>query len=316
VIDDQEESGSELNSPSAETYSTAEDILRQPSEAREYDAPPQSWKPDVASRHWSKLDPELRGYVHSREKEANGKITQQGQRLKELEATAQRVAELEGVSTRYQPINEVFERYRPHIPEGLEPAQAIEQMLQAHHLLSTPETREQAFVHLAQSCGIDPMMLLPPQMREQFQTAQRELQSTKQAEVQRTLDEFTKDKTYYAEIREDVIKEIVEIRKGAPGLDNATVLRLAHDRVIERTGIKSRLDEQAKAEQEGRTAQAQAERLKEMQEREKARREEEAKRVKAARRAAGINVKSSPATGRAPKTMDEDLRGIWQRNHG
>ena len=73
------------------------------------------------------------------------------------------------------------------------------------------------------------MRLLPPQYREQFETAQRELQSTKQAEVQRTLDEFTKGKDYYPEIREDVIKEILEIRKGAPGLDNATVLRLAHD---------------------------------------------------------------------------------------
>ncbi len=80
--------------------------------------------------------------------------------------------------------------------------------------------------------------------------------------------------------------------------------------------MKARLDEQAKAEQEGRTAQAQAERLKEMEAREKAQREENDRRVKAARRAGGINVRSSPASRPVPKTLDEDLRGIWQRNHG
>lgn len=291
-------------SQDADSYSIAEQVLREPSEPSEHDAPPQSWKPEVANRHWSKLDPELRGYVHSREKEANGKITQQGQRLKELEATAQRVAELESVSTRYQPIDSMFERYRPHIPEGLEPAQAIEALLNVQQLISTPETREQAFAQLLQSCGVNPVSLLPPQMREQFETAQRELQSTKEAEVQRTLDEFTKGKDYYPEIRQDVISEILEIRKGAPGLDNATVLKLAHDRVVDRTGIRARLDAEAKAKE----IEAQAER-------EKARRAEDSRRTAAAKRAAGINVRSSPIRS-APKTMDDELREIARRAYG
>jgi hypothetical protein len=283
----------EIDTPSSEpqAYSIAENVLREPATS-EYDVPPQSWKREVAERHWSKLDPELRGYVHSREKEANGKINQQGQRL----------AELESISTRYQPIDSIFERYRPHIPEGLEPAQAIEALLSVQQLISTPETREQAFVQLIQSCGVNPVALLPPQMREQFETAQRELQSVKQAEVQRTLDEFTKDKSYYPEIREDVIKEILDIRKGAPGLDNATVLRLAHDRVVDRTGIKSRLEMEAKAKELEETQKKEAER-------QKAQREEEAKR------AAGINVKSTPVRP-APKSLDDDLREIARRHYG
>ena len=128
--------------------------------------------------------------------------------------------------------------------------------------------------------------LLPPQMREQFETAQREFQKVRETEVRRTLDDFTKGKDYYPEIREDVIKEIVEIRKGAPGLDNATVLRLAHDRVVDRTGIKSRLEMEAKAK-------AFEERQKQDAERQKAQREENDRLVKAAKRAAGINVNTS-----------------------
>ena len=80
--------------------------------------------------------------------------------------------------------------------------------------------------------------------------------------------------------------------------------------------MKARLDEQAKAEQEGRTAQAQAERLKEMEAREKAQREENDRRVKAARRAGGINVRSSPASRLAPKSMEDELQAIWRKNHG
>ena len=41
---------------STETDSIAEEVLREPS-ASEYDAPPQSWKREVAERHWSKPGP-------------------------------------------------------------------------------------------------------------------------------------------------------------------------------------------------------------------------------------------------------------------
>jgi hypothetical protein len=295
----EEFSNDSSGSEPSEIASIAEGILSEPSQPSEYDTAPQGWKREVAERHWRTLDADLRGYLHSRDKETHEKITQQGQRMKELE----------GVSTRYQPIDGIFERYRPHIPEGLEPAQAIEALLNVQQMITTPETREQAFAQLIQSCGVDPMALLPPQMLEQFETAQRELQQTRVAEVQKTLDDFTKDKTYYAEIRDDVIKEIVEIRKGAPGLDNATVLRLAHDRVVDRSGIKSRLEAEAKANELAETLKRQAEQ-------QKAAREENDRRVKAARRAADINVRSTPASSTAPKTMDDELRAIARRAYG
>lgn len=303
------ENGSPAEQFSHDAGSLAESVLSESSRAREYETPPMSWKKEVADRHWRTLDADLRGYLHTRDKEQHDAISRHGGRMKELEATAQRVAELEGHSTRYQTINGVFDRFKPFIPEGLEPEHAIESLLNVQRLISTPETREQAFAQLLQSCGVDPMALLPPQMREQYETAQRDVQKAREAEVQRTLDDFTKDKTYYAEIREDVIKEILEIRKGAPGLDNATVLRLAHDRVCDRTGLKSRLELEAKAKEFEEAQKAAAERA-------KVQRAEEAKRVAAARRAAGINVKSSPATASAPKTMDDELRSIARRVYG
>lgn len=285
-------------SVSQDSYSVAENVLRESSQLPEYDAAPQSWKREVAERHWSKLDPELRGYLHSREKEAGGKISELGRRA----------SELEGSSTRYQSIQSVFDRYRSHVPEGLEPEQAFETLLSVQQMISAPETREQAFAQLVQSCGINPVALLPPQYREQIETAQRELQRVRETEVQRTLDEFTKGKDYYPEIRDEVIKEIVAIRKGAPGLDNATVLKLAHDRVVDRTGINKRLQLEAKAKEF-------EENRKRMEEQAKVAREAEAKRVKEAKRAAGINVKSSPASP-GPRTIDDDLRAIARRHYG
>jgi hypothetical protein len=308
---------------SQDTGSMAESILSEPSQPREYDTPPTSWKKEVAERHWSRLDPDLRGYVHSREKEAGDKISQQGHRLRELEATAQRVAELEatakrvseleGVSYRYQPIESVFDRYRQHIPENLMPAEAIEQLLVAQQMLSAPETRQQAIEFLLQSYGVDPMALLPAEMRQQIETARREVTSHKEAQSLKEFEEFAKGKDYVQGIMPDIAAEMRTLRQQGPGLDGKTLLRLAHDNVIERTGIKARLDEQAKAEAEGRTAQAAYERLKEMQEQEAKRREENDRRVKAAMRAASINVKSSPAQRIGPKTLDEDLRAIAYR---
>lgn len=291
------------NDASQDAGSIAESVLSESSQPLEYDAPPQSWKPEVAQRHWRTLDPDLRGYLHSRDKEQHEKITQQGQRMKELE----------GVSTRYQPIDGIFERYRPHIPEGLEPAQAIEALLNVQQMITTPETREQAFAQLIQSCGVDPMALLPPQMREQFETAQSQLQKTREAESLKAFNEYAEGKPYIQEIMPDIAAEMRTLRQQAPGLDGRTLLRVAHDNVIERSGLKARLDEQAKAEQEGRTVQAQAERLKEMAAQEKKRREEQDRLVKAAKRAAGINVRSSPSTFSAPKTLDEELRTIADR---
>ena len=141
---------------------------------------------DVAERHWNALPDDLRGYLHSRERDAGGKISELGRRA----------SELEGVSTRYQSINNVFQRYQPFIPEGLEAEHAIESLLHAQRMLSEPETRQQAIGHLIQEYGVDPMALLPAQYREQFETTTRQLQSAKQAEVQRTLDEFVRDKAF------------------------------------------------------------------------------------------------------------------------
>ena len=86
------------------------------------------------------------------------------------------------------------------------------------------------------------------------------------------------------------------------------ILRLAHDRVVDRTGIKSRLEAEAQAKQFEETQRREGERA-------KAERAEMSKRVKAARRAASINVKSTPVRA-APKSMDDELREIARRVYG
>jgi hypothetical protein len=261
-----------------------------------YAAAPQSWQRDVAERHWNGLADDLKGYLHTRETQAHSKITELGRR----------VAELDGVSSRY---DGVFQRYQQYIPEGVDREQAIEGLLTAQRLLSEPETRMAAIGQLLEMYGVNPADLLPAQFREQFRATQRDLQTAREKDVQRTLDDFTKDKAYYPEIREDVIKEILEIRKGAPGLDNLTVLKLAHDRALDRSGVGKRLESEREAE---RLAKAEEER-KQLEAAERAR---NTAQVKAAKKAAGINVKSSPGHAANARTLDDDLRAIAKRHYG
>ncbi len=46
------------------------------------------------------------------------------------------------------------------------------------------------------------------------------------------------------------------------------------------------------------------------------RKAEEAERVSKAKKAAGVNVKGSPGQSGVKRTMDDDLKAIWQKNHG
>jgi hypothetical protein len=49
---------------------------------------------------------------------------------------------------------------------------------------------------------------------------------------------------------------------------------------------------------------------------EEKRKADEAERVRAAKKAAGVNVRSSPGQSNGQRTMEDDMRAIWQKNHG
>lgn len=293
---------SEFESDQIETADdTPNDIDRavmEPTPASAWDSPPPSWKREVADPHWRNLPADLREHAYTRDKEQGDRISQMGSQLSEAQKAAQRLQAFDGV----------FDRYKDHIPSELQREQAIESLLAGHAKLENPETRADALRQLLEGYGVDPLSILPQQLQEQFHGMTRQVEESKRSEVQKVVDDFTKDKTYYAEIRDDVIQEIVDLRKKAPGLDHATVFRMAHDNVVERSGLKARLDSERESEQLSK-------RMKEDSERETKRKTEEAARVKAARRAASINVRSS-TVGDGPKSWDDSLRDIARKHYG
>jgi hypothetical protein len=283
--------------PGGEIEGAGESVAVPPSpEPDQYADAPQSWQREIAERHWRGLPGDLRGYVHSREKQSHEHISKLGQELRQAQEAAQRFQKLTGV----------FDEWKPYLPEGVTHDAAIQHLLAAQRMFA--EQPQEAVRMFMQDAGIDPVSLLPDEYRSHVEGLQRQLHEMQAADVQKTVDSFTKDKPYYEEIRQDVIQEILALRKQAPGLDHATVMQLAHDRVVERSGLKTRLEAQRKAEET-------AKQLAEAAEAAKKQREDNARHVKAARRAASINVRSTPVNVRPARTLDDDLRDIAHRHY-
>lgn len=247
-----------------------------------YDAAPIHWKRDVAEKHWGRLDPELRAYLHQRELDAQRLVSKHAAALERFKP--------------YDGIDSVVAQYAPYFPAGYSGLNAIRPLLEAQRLIN--ERPVDAISYLMQQTGVDPFSLLPPEAQQYVGRLQEQMRTAQEKEVGRMLDDFKKDKPHYDHIRQDVIQEIAAIRQGAPGLSHQQVLKLAYDTVMERTGMGQKLA----AERE------RAERLK--------REEEAAKRAEEAKRSAKVNVRSHSAGFRAPKTMDETLEELGRVAYG
>jgi hypothetical protein len=115
-----------------------------------------------------------------------------------------------------------------------------------------------------------------------------------------------------------------ELQQQIPGLKGEALLKLAHDNLAERTGIVKHLEQQREQAMQQALAARDAEwqQLLAQREAEWAKRETELvvqrqryaeEHARKARRAASVNVKSSPGHGTNPKTVDDTLREIATR---
>jgi hypothetical protein len=136
------------------------------SEPTYFDAPV-SWPREVAERHWTTTPHELRGFLTKREFEASRKISELGSR-----------------ASRYEPVQQVFDRYRQSVPElsQLEPHAALEHLLAAHQMLST--NASQGIQHLLQAYKVDPLAILPEEIRRQLDAGQISEQKAAKLEAQ------------------------------------------------------------------------------------------------------------------------------------
>jgi len=185
---------------------------------------PSSWKKDY-EESWGKLDPTLQDYITQREADfAKGVSTYKNQ------------------WEQAQPILSTMEKFAPILQQnGVDPAQWINSLGTAHQTLvyGTPDQKMQMFAQLANDYGIDLNGLtggqaVSPQfsmianelsqIKNQWQAFQSQQEQMEQAQLKSEIDSFSKDKPYFADVRETMA--------GLLQTGMATDLQTAYDKAI------------------------------------------------------------------------------------
>ena len=249
---------------------------------------PISWTAERKAE-FASLPPTLQEYISQRDKESHEAITRAGQQIKAFE-----------------PIRGVIEQFAPVFQKnGLQPHEGIARMMAVNEMLeANPET---AIREIAKAYGVN----LSGQTEQNAEPASREVAELK-AELARVKSHLTaQDRQREAAANETLAREIADFAKDKPHFESvrkvmaglmssgaAETMQEAYDRAVyaDPTIRQSILADQQKANEEKRKA-------------------EEAERVKAAKKAAGVNVKSSPAHP-GPRSLDDDLREIARKHYG
>lgn len=265
---------------------TAETVVEQAKPA--IDAPI-SWTAEQKAK-FASLPPDTQAYIAQRDKESHEAITRAGQQIKAFE-----------------PIGKVVEQFA-HVfqKNGLQPHDGIARMLAVNEMLEA--NPRNAIEQIAKAYGVnlqgmtDEQNASPESQRiaelearlakqESHLTAQlRQKQEAEEQALAREIADFAKDKPHFETVR--------KVMAGLMNSGAAETMQDAYDRAIyaDPTIRQSLQVEAQKAAEEKRKA-------------------EEAERVAKAKKAAGVNVKGSPANAAAARTMDADLRAIWDKNH-
>jgi hypothetical protein len=289
-----EQSAPEGTDPAAQVADqTAETVVEQAKPA--IDAPI-SWSAEQKAK-WATLPPDVQTYVAQRERESHEAISRAGQQLKA-----------------YEPIGQVIQQYA-HVfqKSGLQPHDGIARLMAVHEMLEADP--RSAMEKIGKAYGVELQGPAPQsdnpyddkiarleriieqheskltaQERNQL-AAERAREDANNAALAREIEDFAKDKPHFEAVR--------GIMAGLMSSGAANDLKEAYERAVyaDPTIRQSMIaDEQSKAEAK--------------------RKADEAERVKKAKQAAGVNVKSSPGSTVSAKTMEDDLRAIWTKNHG
>ncbi len=265
---------------------TAETVVEQAKPA--IDAPI-SWTAEQKAK-WATLPPDTQAYIAQRDKESHEAISRAGQQIKAFE-----------------PIGKVIEQFT-HVfqKNGLQPHEGIARMLAVNEMLENnapAAIREIARVYGVNLQGETATDANPenPRIAEleaqlskissHLTAQQRQQLNAENDALAREIADFAKDKPHFESVR--------KVMAGLMSSGAVETMKEAYERAVyaDPTIRQSLLaEEQAKAETK--------------------RKADEAERVKAAKKAAGVNVKGSPGHSPSSKTMDQDLKAIWQKNHG
>ena len=266
---------------------TAETVVEQAKPA--IDAPI-SWTAEQRAK-WSTLPPDTQAYIAQRDKESHEAISRAGQQIKA-----------------YEPIGEVIKQYS-HVfqKNGLQPHDGIARMMAVNEMLET--NPRAAIAEIARAYGVnlqgttDEQNASPenPRIAElearlakqeaHLTTQLRQQQQAEANELAREIADFAKDKPHFESVR--------KVMAGLMTSGAAETMKDAYEKAIyaDPTIRQSLLvDEQTKAAEK--------------------RKAEEAERVSKAKKAAGVNVKSSPGQASVARSLDDDLWAIARKNYG
>jgi hypothetical protein len=251
---------------------------------------PISWTAEQKAK-FASLPPDTQAYIAQRDKESHEAITRAGQQIKAFE-----------------PIREVIEQHADTFQRnGLQPHEGFARLLAVEKMLE--QDPASAIREIAKAYGVnlqgmnDEQNATPENQRiaelearlarqESHLTAQmRQKQEAESNALAREIADFAKDKPHFESVR--------KVMAGLMSSGAAETMQDAYDRAIyaDPTIRQSLQVEAQKAAEDKRKA-------------------EEAERVSKAKKAAGVNVKGSPANAAAARTMEQDLRAIWTKNHG
>ncbi len=271
---------------------------------------PQSWSAEVKDK-WATLPPDLQAFISKREGEAHSTITRYGEQVKA-----------------YEPLGQVLDQYRGSFERsGVTPDVGVQRLLEAERQLEQDPHR--GIQYLADFYGVDLAQLAGPQdgsspegqlhqtiaqlrselneIRSGLSDRQRQDETVKLKSVESQIQEFAKDKTDWAELENDVFRQVVAIKATSPNLPHAEVLKQAYDAAkwANPTARERTLKEQQAAARERTLKEQQAAA-------DKKNAEEAKKRADAARAASTLNVRSTTAGGTAAGSIDDTLTASYR----
>lgn len=307
-------SPSESFAEGAVTAEPANEINQEPTEAKPEPAeaitpkpviePPKAWSSEKKAV-WSSLSPDAQEYIAQREGEAQRRLSELGEK-----------------ATAADKFEALIDRHRQLIGQYNKPEQEIENLFQTKAaLLRDPNG---SIKWLADQLGVDLSQFAQAQNGEQpaengqLRSLQQELIQLKrqlgethnrltareQQEMQAReqslaslVNDFSKDKDYWADIEAEVYNQIVAIKATKPDQDPKAVLEEAEKRAIKLNDEVSNKLTKAKREKEASEKAA-----------------EEKRKAEEAKRLASLNTKSSSgASPRAAKNIDAELEEIYDK---
>jgi hypothetical protein len=250
---------------------------------------PISWAAEQKAK-WATLPPDTQAYIAQRDKESHEAISRAGQQIKAFE-----------------PIGKVIEQFS-HVfqKNGLQPHDGIARMMAVNEMLEN--NPKAAIAEIAKAYGVnlqgeteqnaEPSSARAAELEAEVARIKSHLteQHNKQVKAEsdalaREIADFAKDKPHFESVR--------KVMAGLMSSGAAETMQDAYDKAIyaDPTIRQSLQVDAQKAAEDKRKA-------------------DEAERVAKAKKAAGVNVKSSPGQSSQVKTMDDDLWAIARKHYG